>query len=164
MRKGQAAMEFLMTYGWAILVVIAAIAALAYFGVLDPARLLPERCQSTAGMDCVDKASILDASEVITVALRNNVGFDVTITGVTASACGVVTEADAVATTVGACTPVDPFVDETVNNNEVFRACITCTSGLTAGDKYDGVITVTYTNTETGLAHSVPVEVRGKVA
>jgi hypothetical protein len=30
-------MEFLMTYGWAILVVIAAFAALIYFGVLDPA-------------------------------------------------------------------------------------------------------------------------------
>lgn len=29
------AMEFLMTYGWAILVVIAAIAALAYFNVFD---------------------------------------------------------------------------------------------------------------------------------
>lgn len=33
-RRGQAAMEFLMTYGWAILVVLAAVAALAYFGVL----------------------------------------------------------------------------------------------------------------------------------
>ena len=35
-KKSQAAMEFLMTYGWAILVVLAAIAALAYFGVLNP--------------------------------------------------------------------------------------------------------------------------------
>jgi hypothetical protein len=33
-RKGQIAYEFLMNYGWAILVVIAAIGALAYFGVL----------------------------------------------------------------------------------------------------------------------------------
>lgn len=36
MRKGQAAIEFLMTYGWAILVVLAAIGALFYFGVLGP--------------------------------------------------------------------------------------------------------------------------------
>jgi len=35
-RKGQAAMEFLMTYGWAILVVLVVIGALAYFGVLSP--------------------------------------------------------------------------------------------------------------------------------
>jgi hypothetical protein len=33
MRKGQAAMEFLMTYGWAILIVIAVIAALFAMGV-----------------------------------------------------------------------------------------------------------------------------------
>ena len=33
-KKSQAAMEFLMTYGWAILVVLVAIGALAYFGVL----------------------------------------------------------------------------------------------------------------------------------
>jgi uncharacterized protein (UPF0333 family) len=30
-RKSQAAMEFLMTYGWAILVVLVALGALAYF-------------------------------------------------------------------------------------------------------------------------------------
>ena len=34
-KKGQA-MEFFMTYGWAILVVLVAVGALAYFGVLDP--------------------------------------------------------------------------------------------------------------------------------
>ena len=32
-KKGQASMEFLMTYGWAILAGIIAIGALAYFGV-----------------------------------------------------------------------------------------------------------------------------------
>ena len=55
-KKGQAAMEFLMTYGWAILVVLAAIGALAYFGVLNPTRFIPEVCQfSTAtGMACLD--------------------------------------------------------------------------------------------------------------
>lgn len=31
--RGGAVMEFLMTYGWAILVVLVAIGALAYFGV-----------------------------------------------------------------------------------------------------------------------------------
>jgi len=43
MKKSQAAMEFLMTYGWAILVVLVAIAALAYFGVLSPEKFLPDR-------------------------------------------------------------------------------------------------------------------------
>lgn len=34
-KKGQAAMEFLMTYGWAILAAIIAIGVLAYFGVFS---------------------------------------------------------------------------------------------------------------------------------
>lgn len=39
-KKSQAAMEFLMTYGWAILVALIVISALAYFGVLNPERFL----------------------------------------------------------------------------------------------------------------------------
>src|SRR3989344_6097263 len=38
-KKGQAAMEFLMTYGWAILAAIVAIGVLAYFGVFSPGKI-----------------------------------------------------------------------------------------------------------------------------
>lgn len=40
--KGQAAMEFLMTYGWAILAAIIAIGVLAYFGVFSPGRFVQD--------------------------------------------------------------------------------------------------------------------------
>lgn len=53
-KKAQAAMEFLMTYGWALLVVLIAIAALAFFGVLNPARLLPSSCSLGVGFACED--------------------------------------------------------------------------------------------------------------
>lgn len=51
-KKAQAALEFLMTYGWAILVVLVVISALAYFGVLNPTILLPERCTLQLGLGC----------------------------------------------------------------------------------------------------------------
>ena len=54
MRRGQAALEFLMTYSWAILVVIIIIGALAYFGVLNPQSLMPDKCTITAGFSCDD--------------------------------------------------------------------------------------------------------------
>jgi hypothetical protein len=41
--KSQAAMEFLMTYGWALLVILLVLAALAYFGMLNPDRFLPDK-------------------------------------------------------------------------------------------------------------------------
>ncbi len=60
MKKAQAAMEFLMTYGWAILVVLAAIGALAYFGVLNPN--LGDKCDLGSGAECIDKAVITAGS------------------------------------------------------------------------------------------------------
>jgi hypothetical protein len=52
--KSQAAMEFLMTYGWALLVVIIVIAALAFFGLLNPSRFLPEKCEIAPGINVLD--------------------------------------------------------------------------------------------------------------
>ncbi len=71
--KGQAAMEFLMTYGWAILVVLVAIGALAYFGVLSPEKLLPEKCliSTGSGLFC-DKAFADAANDVITLRVKNS--------------------------------------------------------------------------------------------
>ena len=43
-RKGQITMESLLLYGVAILVVLLAVGALTFFGVLDLGRLLPDRC------------------------------------------------------------------------------------------------------------------------
>lgn len=51
-KKAQAAMEFLMTYGWAILVVLAAIGALAYLGILNPANWVQGRCDLQSDIRC----------------------------------------------------------------------------------------------------------------
>ncbi|MDP2909317.1 MAG: hypothetical protein Q8N77_05930 [Nanoarchaeota archaeon] len=72
MRKGQAAMEFLMTYGWAILVVLVAIGALAYFGVLNPGRFLPSSCTIGPGFGCTDFKVLADGSW--TIVIQNGMG------------------------------------------------------------------------------------------
>src|SRR3989338_5052904 len=84
-KKGQAAMEFLMTYGCAILVVLVAIGALAYFGVLSPQRFLPAKCQLPAGIACTD-FSISSASG-ISIVLRNGLGFDINTITVRVGGC-----------------------------------------------------------------------------
>lgn len=81
MRKGQAAMEFLMTYGWAILVVLAAIGALAYFGVLSPDRFLPDKCTANPPFACTQYK--VDASaDTADFRLQNSAGVDISITNV----------------------------------------------------------------------------------
>jgi hypothetical protein len=51
-KKGQAALEFLTTYGWAFLIILVMVGALAYFGVLSPERFIPERCKLTGEIEC----------------------------------------------------------------------------------------------------------------
>jgi hypothetical protein len=53
-KKGQAAIEFLVTYGWAIMAAMIVIAALTYFGVTNPATSLPDKCIFSNGFDCKD--------------------------------------------------------------------------------------------------------------
>ena len=75
MKKGQAAMEFLMTDGWAILVVLLAIIALAYFGVLNPGRYMPSSCILEPGLGCIDFKVDGETDEIILV-IRNGMGTD----------------------------------------------------------------------------------------
>jgi len=78
-KKAQVAMEFLMTYGWAILVVIVVISALAYFGVLNPANLLPEKCTFPVSLDCVD---FVVSDEGVSVVLQNGAGRDIKVSSI----------------------------------------------------------------------------------
>ncbi|MCA9477973.1 MAG: hypothetical protein KC535_02400 [Nanoarchaeota archaeon] len=50
--KGQAALEFLTTYGWAFLVILVAIGGLSYFGVFDLGRVLPDGCKLDNSLEC----------------------------------------------------------------------------------------------------------------
>ncbi len=83
-KKAQAAMEFLMTYGWAILVVLVVIGALAYFGVLNPQNLLPEKCTLPMGLYCKDHR-IDGANDKISFRLENGMGSGIMIRSINIS-------------------------------------------------------------------------------
>ena len=78
-KKSQAALEFLMTYGWAIMVVLAAIGALSYFGVLSPDKLFPDSCSFPSGVSCLDfDYSVISDIPTLSFAIKNNLGWDIT--------------------------------------------------------------------------------------
>ena len=80
-RRGQAALEFLTTYGWAFMIILVMIGALAYFGVLNPRNLIPDSCSVQAGFSCGDY--MLDGtvgSEEVNLILINNLGRAIDIT------------------------------------------------------------------------------------
>jgi len=144
-RKSQAAMEFLMTYGWAILVVLVAIGALAYFGVLSPDRFLPSKCTLPAGVACVDFNVDTDTVNVV---LRNGLGFDLDDVYISISGCGT-------STTTGA----------TLLNGAqgTFTAGSVTACGFTAGTKFNGDINVSYLNRDTTLSHYIQGSLTGRI-
>ena len=79
-KKSQAALEFLTTYAWAFLVILIMVGALAYFGVLSPSKLLPDRCNFGSEVSCDKNRMKVDKSDTgPKMALTNNFGTAVTI-------------------------------------------------------------------------------------
>jgi hypothetical protein len=73
MKKAQAALEFLTTYGWAFLVILVMIGALAYFGVLNPKNFLPSRCTFSPEVSCIE-SKIMSTTPHVSFRVRNDVG------------------------------------------------------------------------------------------
>ncbi|MBS3126304.1 hypothetical protein J4453_02580 [Candidatus Woesearchaeota archaeon] len=76
-KKAQSAMEFLMTYGWAILIVLVAVGALAYMGVMKADRFAPEACTLAPGLYCAD---FRVTSSDVTLLVENTLNEDVIVT------------------------------------------------------------------------------------
>lgn len=77
--RGQAALEYLTTYGWAILVIVIVIVALAWLGVFGVQGQVPDRCAFQQGLGCVDlRISHLDNNgldnKITSLVVRNDMG------------------------------------------------------------------------------------------
>jgi hypothetical protein len=136
MEKGQAAMEFLMTYGWAILVVLAGIGALAYFGVLDPGSRVPETCIFFPGLSCNDFKVDVDK---VTLVVTNGLG----------------TSLDRIQFTVlgpGTCQS-DSSIETTLSDGQTKTFVISCTQKSVINSAFRRDLRVSYTS-EDGLDHN----------
>lgn len=151
-KRAQAAMEFLMTYGWAILVVLLAIGALAYFGVLSPQKLLPERTTFAAPLPNLDNAVIDGATNSIEVAFKNNKGVAITLplTGTLTPDTGVTcANATITATYNGLAVVVNSTSIPNGDNFLVKWDCTNLGSTPETGTKFKADMTFDYANSET---------------
>ena len=129
-RSAQAALEFIMTYGWAILVVLVAVGALAYFGVLSPDKFLPSKCTLQSGIACIDHKATAIA---LTVVVQNSLGRDITVDSVKAAGC----------TALGS--------QGTLSNGGQSTYTLVC---VNSGSKYNGQSNITYTVIDTSIQHT----------
>ncbi|MBW2976406.1 hypothetical protein KY347_03095 [Candidatus Woesearchaeota archaeon] len=157
-RKSQAAMEFLMTYGWAILVVLAAIAALAYFGVLSPERFMPEKCVLAPGLACVSFR--LETGE-LEMYISNGLGKTIQITEIALDEPAGATDfscAEPFTTNLRSGEQEQFFIPENDGEGDD-----TCSFGTEAGDPYRGDIRITYTETATGILKTIYGDIATKI-
>ncbi len=153
--KAQAALEFLTTYAWAFLVIIIMIGALAYFGVLSPSKLLPDRCNFGPEAGCNKNTMVVDNvnDNTLTMRLENNAGTPLTVTSAT-----VTTDV----TTAGTCTAQ-------INNAAIvnfawasdtsitFNADCTTGTSLVAKEKIKFSIEINYYPTAAGSTYAKTV-------
>lgn len=73
--RGQAALEFLTTYGWALLIVLVMVGAISYFGILNPTEFVPQRCSISAEFSCSDyQIRGAGSTEVMNLQVKQGVG------------------------------------------------------------------------------------------
>ncbi len=141
-------MEFLMTYGWAILVVLVAIGALAYFGVLNPSRFLPNSCTIVPGIGCDDFKISAATAQLI---LSNGKGEDFTAVTVALPGCTASAEANG----------DDAWTSGSKLGGADGITLAACTNGV-AGAKYKQAVTITYTSAA-GIVHTASGDITAKV-
>jgi hypothetical protein len=83
--KAQAAMEYLMTYGWAILIVIIVAAALYALGVFNPATWTGTRTTGFPNIGVPQDWQYTGSSGQLQVILRNGLGKAIDVSAVTAT-------------------------------------------------------------------------------
>lgn len=143
MRRAQAGLEYLVTYGWAFLVILVAVGALAYFGVINPSKWVPERCDFGQQLECVDHSMEQDYKSarggIVRLYMRNNFGKDITITGVkqklpdgTAEERGLMDPTGIIKTTIN------------LGTTDTVELWVTKVSGLRINEKQEAVLIFTF--------------------
>jgi len=80
--KGQTALEYLITYGWAILVILVVLAVLWYYGVFSPGKWAGESVSEGSAFKVVDKQL---TGNTLTLILGDKTGGQTTISLVEAA-------------------------------------------------------------------------------
>ncbi|HLC49833.1 MAG TPA: hypothetical protein VJI97_00210 [Candidatus Nanoarchaeia archaeon] len=134
-----------MTYGWAFLIIIVMVAALAYFGISNPSRLLPNRCNFGPEWECVDY-QVSSSANTIRLMIKNNLGETVTIDNI-----AVGNEAVGNSVYCSAATPVLTGSKLTISNirsgeakDIIFSTCGMAAAGVLQGGKAKINVTIDY--------------------
>ena len=143
-KKSQAALEYLSTYGWALLVVIVTLAILYSSGLLNYNKLLPSTCTFTSQFECID-FDVDHASSQISFLLVNSIGETIHVDNISIS--------DDAARPLS-CIPSQPSLSDWNNSVKKDFNLTDCTGGaFVRGERLNAKVELTYYSTTTGQSY-----------
>lgn len=148
MKRGQAALEFLSTYAWAILVVLIAMGAMYYLG-WEPTGFLPSKCVVDQPFACT-QAKVSTAGEIY-LELQYLIGTPIESLDVEISTLNC--ELDTSTWTETGMVSQEDFLNDHLGGSLLFE-CDPSTN-LRAGDRFLGQILITYTRAESTIERTI---------
>lgn len=130
-KRGQSALEFVMTYGWALVVLLVAIGSLTFYFGFDSNAFASEACFLGPGLSCDDFVVYEDS---ISMKVRNSLGKNLGSFAVTSTNCNVGSDP----------IPIENGKEETV----YLYDC-----GFVADDLIDESLDVAYSFSSSGIDH-----------
>lgn len=151
MMRAQASMEYLMTYGFGILILIATIAILASVGIskLDINNAF---CIFPPGMDCIGKP-VLNENHIL-ISIRNNLGEQI-LNDAQFSVCS---------NPMGSVVNINntySFLPLRVPNNQIVNINLSC--NFEKGKRISESITLLFYNEGSAIEIAVLGEIKGKI-
>ena len=130
--KGQTAIEYLMTYGWAILIILIVAGVLAYYGIFAPSSFLGPTARGFGQVQVLNPWAV--SSTTMTLNLANRVGGAINVTSIAAT----------VDNNPYTCTPTAELYIAS-GEDDTF----TCTiaggiTGAATGDTYSATLVISY--------------------
>jgi len=157
--KLQSAMEYLMTYGWAILIIVVVFVALYGLDVFKPGNFLSSQCLLPAGFAC--KNLYMYSNGILFINLMQATSTPINIT---AYGCNTNN------TVVNMQTPNNPPSNQvTMQIGANYTFAVKCYSGAsvfsgTPGQGFNGYLILNYTNLETGFPQTAIGKVFVKIS
>ena len=124
--KGQTALEYLITYGWAILVILVVLAVLWYYGVFSPGKWAGESVSEGSAFKVIDKKL---SGTTLTLILGDKTGSQTTISAIDVS---------------GDITGSATFSQVIAAGGTSPELAVTVSPATTAGSFYKFTVTTTY--------------------
>ncbi len=144
MKRGQSALEYLVTYGWAILAIVIIAGVLWYFGIFNPSKFAGDKqCGGFSAFVCQDFK--ISSAGALTIVLNNKVGGS--ITSVNMSGGGVTS-----------CSPTTLAANQ--NTTCTFTSFVA--AGTTGNQIEQTTVSMTYTDARSGISHTDSGFVRAK--